>query len=75
MTTRLEKAPTEGPVPLCLMLSDDEDWNIRMMFEHPPLLTGPRRHAPVRRKALASAASVAVAACVAVLLALRKSLA
>jgi len=74
MTTRLEKMPAETPVPLCLMLSDDEDRNIRMMFEHPPRLTARRTHAPQRRLAFASVGGVFVGVFAAALVAVRKGL-
>lgn len=75
MTTRLDQTRTQDPVPLCLMLSDDEDMNIRMMFERPARLDAPRRRRSPGRVPMATVGTVLAGVFAAVLLAVRKGLA
>ena len=74
MASRGEQVQTESAVPLCLMLSDDEDRNIRMMFEHPERLTAPRHSLPERKWAFSGAIGSFAGACAAALVNLRKDL-
>lgn len=75
MTTRLDQTRTQDTVPLCLMLSDDEDVNIRMMFDRPSRLDAPRHRAPQRRLPVSAIGGVLAGVLGAVLLAVRKGLA
>ena len=74
MTARIDASRKDDPVPLCLMLSEDEDTNIRLMFDRPARLAAPR-HRPVQRRVPVAALGGVLAGVVgAVLVAVRKGL-
>ena len=74
MTARIDASRKDDPVPLCLMLSDDEDTNIRMMFDRPARLAAPRHHTVQRRVPVAAIGGVLAGVFGAVLVAVRKGL-